>query len=141
MEVMSKTFLIALFLMLGISTWGQITPLSTSNKGINPPKNGIRVDRLNAEYIEIMGTQTSQTGGVSIEVDYGQTRDIDIMGGEGENALVDENGRIIKFNSMTAALNYMYRYGYEFISAYPITNKPGEHIYHYILRKKKKELN
>ncbi|HAY70548.1 MAG TPA: hypothetical protein DCX89_01530 [Saprospirales bacterium] len=134
---MSKTFLIGLFLMFGITTYGQIKPISSSNNEINPIRNGIRADRLNAEYaLPIWSGQSSFSVNASIKVDYGQTRNP-----KDNNELVDENGQIIKFNSMADALNYMYRYGYEFISAYPITENPGEHIYHYILRKKKKELN
>ena len=88
-------------------------------------------------YCQLVGTESGFfSTKVTIEVDMGQNQTwFERWGG---NPLKDEDGSIIKFNSMVDALNHMSKDGWLFINAYAITTDKNN-IYHYLMRKKVKE--
>ena len=51
-----------------------------------------------------------------------------------KDGVVDESGRLIKFNSMVDALNYMGERGWVFEQAYTVT-AGNENVYHWLLSK------
>lgn len=82
-------------------------------------------------YCELVGTQ-NLLGKVVVSVDFGQTSLFS------DNRLVDENGDVLKFNSMVDAMNYMGALGWEFEQAYVVTHSYGKNssnIYHWLLSK------
>lgn len=82
-------------------------------------------------YCELVGT-LNLLGKTIVTVDFGQVslfRD---------NRLVDENGDVLKFNSMVDAMNYMGALGWEFEQAYVVTysyGKNASNVYHWLLSK------
>ena len=82
-------------------------------------------------YCELVGTQ-NLLGKTIVSVDFGQVslfRD---------NRMVDENGDVLKFNSMVDAMNYMGALGWEFEQAYVVTHNYGKsatNVYHWLLSK------
>lgn len=82
-------------------------------------------------YCELVGKSTGIFKvKVEIEVDFGQ--ETNWFGGI--NPLADQDGTVIKFNSMIDALNHMAKDGWLFVNAYVITKKE-QHVYHYVMRK------
>lgn len=83
-------------------------------------------------YCEIVGTSNFFRTSVTIEIDYGQSKDY-----FEDNRLKDEQtGKVSKFNSMVDALNFMSTKGWIFENAYSVTYG-NQNVYHYLLRRKK----
>ena len=78
-------------------------------------------------YCQIVGTQKLLSTKCTIEVDFGQNQ-------WGSQALVDENGKLLSFNSMVDATNQMGKLGWEFEDSYVITVS-GQNVYHWLLSK------
>lgn len=90
-------------------------------------------------YCEIVGTGNITGTKVKIEVDFGQKAKPGLWGTTNARFLVDENGEKMNFNSMMDAVNYLAKFGWELILAYPVTPTQGmskDPVYHYILCKK-----
>lgn len=82
----------------------------------------------NKIFCEIVGTSNLINTKVSVEIDYGQKNTF----WKNDNRLVDENGNVVKFNSMIDALNYLGKQGWSFEQAYVVSH--GEvNVYHYLL--------
>ena len=82
-------------------------------------------------YCELVGTQ-SLLGKTIVSVDFGQ---VSLFS---DNRMVDENGDVLKFNSMVDAMNYMGALGWEFEQAYVVTHNYGKsssYVYHWLLSK------
>lgn len=82
-------------------------------------------------YCELVGTQ-NLLGKIIVSVDFGQ---VSLFS---DNRLVDENGDVLKFNSMVDAMNYMGALGWEFEQAYVVTyyyGKNTSNVYHWLLSK------
>ena len=84
-------------------------------------------------YCELLGTQQFLSKKVTVQVDFGQeTRYF------ADNRLVDADGKVIVFNSMVDAMNYMGTMGWEFEQAYVVTIGSGSstsNVYHWLLSK------
>lgn len=84
-------------------------------------------------YCELLGTQGLLTKKVTVSVDFGQQSKL-----FSNETLVDEQGKVIVFNSMVDAMNYMGRLGWEFEQAYVVTIGSGtssSNVYHWLLSK------
>lgn len=82
-------------------------------------------------YCELLGMQ-NLLGKIIVSVDFGQTSFMR------DNRLVDENGEVLKFNSMIDAMNYMGALGWDFEQAYVVTIGTGnsrQNVYHWLLSK------
>lgn len=88
-------------------------------------------DNTKFDYCEIVGTSKLLSNKVTVEIDFGQaTKFFD------DNRYKDENGKVIIFNSMIDAMNYMGKQGWEFVQAYAVTYTNNNNVYHYVLKKK-----
>ena len=94
--------------------------------------NEIFIKDIDAEYIQIIGTPKIFGAGVTIEIDFGQEDN----SGYKDTYPKGENGEYLTFNSMIDALNFMGKYGYEFVSAYTTPVSNGS-ISHYLMKKRK----
>jgi hypothetical protein len=81
------------------------------------------------QYIQIVGASGLLNRKVVISVDYGQKVDWGT-----DSRMEDENGKIIKLNSLIHALNYFYAKGWDFVTAYTVT-VGNSNVYHYTLRR------
>lgn len=82
-------------------------------------------------YCELVGAQ-NLLGKTIVSVDFGQ---VSLFS---DNRMVDENGDVLKFNSMIDAMNYMGALGWEFEQAYVVTHNYGKsssNVYHWLLSK------
>lgn len=95
--------------------------------------NGVLIKDIDVQYIQIVGTSQLLSNKVSIEIDFGQLNKIF---SSKDTQVKDENGKLVKFNSMIDALNFLSKNGYKFLNAYAITDG-NQNVYHYILEKKK----
>lgn len=110
------------------STWGKWSPPSYVEGYLN---GNTPINDINVEYARIVGTEVWLSNKVTIEIEFGQRRSVF------ESALVtDINGKPLKFYSMIGALNFMHKNGFEFITAYALTEN-NQHVYHYLLQKRK----
>lgn len=100
--------------------------------------NDVPIKDIDVEYIQIVGTQAGFSKKVNIEVDFGQ--ETKFFSTKGETFIKDENGKIMKFNSMIDALNFFSKYGYNFIQAYAFVTG-NQTVYHYLLKKEKTDGN
>jgi len=96
--------------------------------------NEIPISDIDTKYIQIVGTAGLIKKTVSIEIDYGQHEIGKFFKKKGSLVVKDEAGKEIKFNSMVGALNFLNKYGYEFVNAYAITSG-NSNIYHYLLKR------
>lgn len=82
-------------------------------------------------FCELVGMQTL-LGKTIVSVDFGQ---VSLFS---DNRIVDENGDVLKFNSMVDAMNYMGALGWDFEQAYVVTTGTGnsrQNVYHWLLSK------
>lgn len=94
--------------------------------------NGIPVNEIETEYIEIVGFVKLFKGKITIHMDYGQEdKSLSRLGAQ----LTDKNGFDLEFNSMVDALNFFSKNGYDVLNTYPPTDKVS--LPYYLLRKKK----
>ena len=95
--------------------------------------NGVPIKEIDVQYIQIVGTSKLLTTNVTINIDFGQEnrifnrRDTQIKGAD---------GKLLSFNSMIDALNFMSANGYEFVQAYTVTSG-SQNVYHYLMRKRR----
>lgn len=82
------------------------------------------------QYCEVVATARLLSNKVTIDIDYGEQRSI-----WKDNRLKDENGKLIKFNSVIDAINYLGKNEWKLVNAFPISNSNGSMIYHYVFKK------
>jgi len=93
--------------------------------------NDIPISEIEVEHIQIVGTSKLLSTKVVVNIDFGQrdkffkTKDTQIR---------DENDKLVEFNSMIDALNFMSKNGYGFVQAYAIT-QGNQNVYHFLMRK------
>jgi hypothetical protein len=96
--------------------------------------NGIPINDIDVEYVQIVGSSLILSNKLAIEIDFGQENK---LFSAGKNTRIkDANGKDMIFNSMIDALNFMTKNGYEFVQAFVVTES-SRNVYHYLLRKKK----
>lgn len=96
--------------------------------------NGVPIENIDAEYVQIVGTNKLFSSKVTIEIDFGQRTKL--LGSYKESGIVDENEQRVEFNSMIDALNFMTSQGYEFVQAYAVSSD-NQNVYHYLLKRVK----
>jgi hypothetical protein len=95
--------------------------------------NDIPIKDIDVDYIQIVGTSKLLSNKVTIEIDFGQENK---YWSAKDTQVKDENGKLVVFNSMIDALNFLNKNGYEFVDAYAITIG-NQNVYHFMLKKKK----
>ena len=70
---------------------------------------------------------------VSIQVDFGQ--ETSWWKGTHGDVIKDETGKIVNFNSVIDALNYMASQGWIFVNAYALSEGTSGRILNYVMRK------
>lgn len=95
--------------------------------------NDVPIKDVDVEYIQIVGTSKLLSNKVTIEIDFGQENK---FWSAKDTQVKDENGKLVVFNSMIDALNFMSKNGYEFVDAYAITVS-NQNVYHYMMKKSK----
>jgi ABC-type phosphate transport system substrate-binding protein len=98
--------------------------------------NDVPIKDIDVDYIQIVGSSSGFSKKVSIEVDFGQ--ESSFFESRTNHAIKDENGKMIKFNSMIDALNFFSQNGFDFVQAYAFSVS-NQTVYHYLLRKRKAE--
>jgi hypothetical protein len=93
--------------------------------------NDIPIKDIDVDYIQIVGTSKLLSNKVTIEIDFGQENKYWSVK---DTQVKDENGKLLVFNSMIDALNFLSKNGYKFVNAYAITIA-SQNVYHYILKK------
>ncbi len=93
--------------------------------------NDVLIKDIDVQYIQIVGTSQILSNKVTIEIDFGQ---LNKVFSSKDTQVKDENGKLVKFNSMIDALNFFSKNGYKFVNAYAI-NISSQNVYHYIMEK------
>jgi len=106
--------------------------------------NGIPIQDIDAEYVQIVGSGTFLVNKISVNIDFGQRNKAFNMK---DTQIRDKKGKLAKFNSMVDALNFMSANGYEYVDSYvmlaPQQNmtqpqQPLQSVQYFLLRKKEK---
>jgi len=95
-------------------------------------KSNAQLDTSKVEqYCEVVATPRLLSTRVTIDVDYGEARSI-----WKDSRLKNENGKLVKFNTLVDALNYMGKNGWKLVNAFPAyTGSNSAAVYHYVFRK------
>ena len=101
--------------------------------GFSQTVNGASLKELDAEHILIVGTAKMLSNKVTITIDFGQENKF--FNAKDDGRITDESGKPLVLNSMIDALNFLSKYGYEFVDAYSVTLQ-GSNVYHWLMRKK-----
>ncbi len=117
---MENKFLILIFLIFSVFALSQTV-------------NDKPLSEIDVEYVQIVGTSKLLSNKLTIEIDFGQE---DKFFSAKDTQLKDKEGKMLVFNSMIDALNFMSKNGYDFVNAYVITVN-NQNVYHYLLKKKK----
>ncbi|SDX26741.1 hypothetical protein [Aequorivita viscosa] len=104
-----------------------------ANIAFSQTVNDVPLSDIPATYVQIVGSGKMFSSKLNIQMDFGQK---DSMWSSKEHDLKDKDGNKLEFNSMIDALNFMEENGYEFETAYTLTNSKGNSIYHFLLKKK-----
>lgn len=94
--------------------------------------NGVAIKDIDVKYVQIVGTSKLLSNKLSIELDFGQENKLFVAK---DTQVRDANNKLVVFNSMVDALNFMTANGYEFVQAYALTIQ-NQNVYHYLLKKK-----
>ena len=94
--------------------------------------NDIPIKEIDVQYMQIVGTSKLMSTKLNIKIDFGQ--ETKFWSGGREAFIKDENGKILNFNSMIDALNFMAKNGYKFKTAYAFA-VGNQNVYHYLLEK------
>lgn len=116
-----RILLITILLITGISSYSQTV-------------NDKPISEIDVEYIQIVGTSKLFSKKVTIQIDFGQETKFFSSGKETQ--IKNSEGKLVKFNSMIDALNFMSANGYDFTQAYAFA-VGNQNVYHYLMRKKK----
>ena len=81
-------------------------------------------------YCQLVGTGRLLSNRVDVSIDFGQQTNLFT-----DTRLRDESGKVVVFNSMVDAMNFMGADGWEFIQAYAVTSG-NSNVYHWLLKKK-----
>jgi len=95
--------------------------------------NDVPIKDIDVAYVQIVGYSKLMSTKLNIQIDFGQETSIWTKGAK--TVVKDGNGKIMKFNSMIDALNFMNNNGYEFETAYAFAIG-NQNVYHYLLKKK-----
>lgn len=93
------------------------------------------VDENKYIYCELVGKSKLLSSKVNVEVDFGQAQN---FFNTKDARMRDDNGKVINFNSMVDALNYMGSLNWEFVQAYVVTSD-NQNVYRWLLKKKLSE--
>ena len=93
--------------------------------------NDIPIKDIDVDYMQIVGTAKLFSTKQTVKIDFGQRTKLFSSGKE--TIVKDENGKVMDFNSMIDALNFMSKNGFEFVHAYAIVIN-NENVYHYLLK-------
>lgn len=97
-------------------------------------QQSIELDSMQYLYCQLVGKGKFMSNKVTVIVDFGQINRV-----WSDQRLRDENGKVITFNSMVDAMNWMGVRGWEFVQAYVITIPSGvggvQNVYHWLLKK------
>lgn len=91
----------------------------------------VDINELDIKYCEIVAQQKFLSEKVKITVDYGQSRN-----GLWKCKIKDKNGKVISFQCIIDALNFMYKNGWEYMGIKAIAHEERQ-VYHYLLKKMK----
>ena len=94
--------------------------------------NDVPIKDIDVAYVQIVGYSKLMSTKLNISIDFGQATNIWTKGKK--TVVKDENGKMMKFNSMIDALNFMNDNGYEFETAYAFAIG-NQNVYHFLLKK------
>lgn len=94
--------------------------------------NDIPIKDIDVDYIQIVGTSKMLSNKLTIQLDFGQENK---FFSAKDTQVKDKDGKLLVFNSMIDALNFLSDNGYEFVDAYAIT-VGNQNVFHYMLKKK-----
>jgi hypothetical protein len=83
------------------------------------------------QYCMVLATSKLFSTKVTVSVDFGQETS---FWRYNDGRIKDEQGKVVNFNSVIDALNFMATKGWLFVNAYAITVS-GQNVYHYVMRK------
>lgn len=112
---MKKLILLSLIVLMSVPMFAQE---NTSNEKT----------RDSFLYAEILGYSKLLSTKVSVTIDFGQNTTL-----FEDTRLSDENGKVINFNSMVDAMNWMGAQGWEFVQAYT-ASEGDQSVYHWLLK-------
>jgi len=82
------------------------------------------------QYCTVLATPRLLSSGVTIDIEYGESRSI-----WKDNRLKNEKGKLVKFNTVVVALNYMGENDWHLVNAFPVSTGTNKYTYHYIFKK------
>ncbi len=82
------------------------------------------------QYCQVKCESPLFSGKVVIYIDQGDKKNL-----HQEKRLRDENDKLVKFNTVIDALNYMGKKGWTLVNAYPLTSVGNTPVYYYIFKK------
>ena len=92
--------------------------------------NGLYAQKLE-KYCEVVATGRLFSKKVTIEVDFGEERSF-----FKDTRLRDDDGAVVRFNSLVDALNYMGTQNWHLVNAFPLsTGGAGGKVLHFYFRK------
>ena len=101
--------------------------------------NNVDISKLEeVQYIEVVSSEKFMSRKITIFVDYGQ--DTKIITRDKVQRIEDDKGVIVHFNSVTHALNYLYKHGWVYVDAYVVPDGNSK-FYHYLLERKNEKDN
>lgn len=92
--------------------------------------DGRDIAKMDIKYIEIVAKAKAMSMKVKIVVDYGQE-----PGLFSNQKIEDMTGKPLVFNSVIAALNYLYARGWKCVNNYAITTN-SQNYFHYLLERR-----
>jgi hypothetical protein len=96
--------------------------------------NDIPIKDIDVQYVELTNVSRLLRAKQTIDINFG--RQIALLPGRKVNIIRDAEGKLVEFDEMIDALNFMAENGFELISTNVATYSSGHNKFQYILRKK-----
>lgn len=111
---MRKLFLFTILIIVSFPMWAQDTTKAN--------------ERDSYLYAQLLGIGKLFSDKVNVSIDFGQNTTF-----FEDTRLRDDKGKIVVFNSMVDAMNWMGSQGWEFVQAYVVTVNQ-QNVYHWLLK-------
>ena len=95
--------------------------------------NGVPFSEIESPFVKIVGTAKVLSSKVKVYIDFGQNTKL-FGSAKKQFAILDADGKVMQFNSMIDALNFMTEIGYKFEQAYTVT-AGNSSVSHYLMSK------
>lgn len=123
---MKKFILVCASLFLSLFSYGQ------DQTNVISQMDSVKYQGQTEQYCLIVCTARLFSTKVNVDLDFGQTTNF--FSQTRQRQIIDDTGKLKKFDSVVDALHFLNARGWVFVAAYPMSSSQGQ-CYHYLVKR------